>query len=812
MDMKYSTGTMFNFSVAAGIAEVIKIKVGFAGEIDGLNVSDATFRFSYRAEGGDIAYATVEHGEEDGSLYLHLPSVGSGEYQYVLEYVDSLGRNGVLLCGILTAISRAVADAISEVANAAEVRVLEVTAGGLHGGPLELRWCASSVASKYAEDARAAADKAEAAAGLAGGYSDDVLATLRLAQAFMDSFNAALMNAISVKDNYLYVGGKSTGHYLKGNDGVTPHIGLDGCWYAGTKKLSDESAFGKDGITPHITADGYWAFGDYKSPVLAEGKDGLSGDAIRFILVDSYADIPQSGDTCNGGYRYLVKKESWALIGDASANGSGEWSGWKIPAYEMPSEFNRLKVPGALNQNSTPVYLLVRTEGGEVLGVSANAKTWNVGDVVTWEFSEPVKVPNNCVVDMFLRKTNEASTGNLQDDRIKMKSILNGNEGNCKVFFDGEPYGPRTPYLLAYGAGYAEQYDIYAWVENQGSASWVRIDKTNQIANSRVYGLMKYATEMTVNGGAPVGQNADGQASVPIANPALPGAVLPSSTATESDGGRTHVGSDNKLYVDYANPSIPGVGKTSYTLTVEDTATVGMTADGKYAVPRADVRQWGCCRIGTVIRQTNGAPYIIPMGRAADGLTERPDGGGGDISGQLMMNTLYGGAIRTYGKVEWEAWLPQGLDYGSIYDNSNAVGLVTSVQFQQTAAVGLELLAATTETLAGVYIARGKDDDRPAAVVAAATLRNVETTIREWVEDNFCKQDNVVTDTSLAQSLNSYLTKSKASSTYVGKTDFDELSKNVMLKSEFMPCKMVTEEEYNALGDKLDENVAYIVV
>lgn len=808
--MKYSTGSMFNFSVAAGIAEVIKIQVGFAGELDGLNVSDATFRFGYRTEGGDIAYATVEHGEEAGSLYLHLPSVGSGEYQYVLEYVDSLGRNGVLLCGIMTAISRAVADAISEEANAAEVRVLEVTAGGLHGGPLELRWCASSVAAKYAEDARAAADKAEAAAGLAGGVSEDVLATLKQAQAFMNSFNEALLNSISVVNNRLYIGGKDTGIDLKGADGITPHIGLDGYWYAGTKKLGDKPAFGKDGITPHITPDGFWAFGDYKSETLAEGRDGLDGSAVRMILVDSYEDIPQSGDTCNGGFRYLVKKEGWALIGNEYAARAVEWSAWEVPGDELPDYFNTIKVEEALNTNTTPVYLLVRTASGDVLGISRNANTWTPGDTVVWDFDEDVVIPHGKKIRLILRISNTAITGPIYDDKIKMHSRC--GDGDSRWLFDNLWYGGGSPYLFAYGRGSGLNYDVYTWVETQGSASWVKIDRTDQIANSRVYGLMKYATETTVEGGAPVGQNADGQASVPIANAALPGAVLPSSTATESDGGRTHVGADNKLYVGYANPSIPGVGKTSYTREVEDTGTVGMTADGKFAVPRADARQWGCCRIGTVVRQTNGAPYIIPIGRAADGLTERPNGGGGDISGQLMMNTLYGGAIRTYGKSEWESWLPQGLNYDLIYDNSNAVGLVTSVQFQQTAAVGLELLAATTDTLAGVYIARDQNDDRPAAVVAASTLRNVETEIREWVEDNFCKQDKVVTDTTLAQSLSSYLTKSNAASTYVRKPDFDELSKNVMLKSEFMPCKMVTEEEYNALGDKLDDNVAYIIV
>lgn len=810
--MKYITGTSFNFSVAAGVADVIRLRVGKAGQLGGLNVSGAAFRFYCETEAGLVS-VPVEHGTAVGELFLHMPKFEAGEYSYTLEFSDSVGEVGVLLHGVLTVMSAARVTQVVDSANKAEQRVLEVTAGSLHDGPLELRWAASSVAAKCAEDAKAAADKAEEAAGLASGFSEEVSAILKLAQAFMASFYEALQNSISVVNNYLYVCGKSTGHYLKGDDGETPHIGTDGYWYVGTKKLSDKPAFGKDGITPSITSDGYWAFNGQKTETRAEGRDGLDGEAIRFILVDSYADIPQSGETCNGGYRYLVKKEGWAFIGDAEATTSGEWSGWEMPAYELPSEFTRLRVPGAMKANGTPVYLLVRTLEGEVLGVSSNANTWEVGDVVTWDFDEPVVIPNNATVRMFLRTTNAASTGNLPDEGVKMKSLLCDTYGDCLVLFGNQWYGPRRPYLQAYGAGYAEHYDIYAWIEQaNGSAGWLKIDRTDQLANSRVYGLMKYATDMTVVGGAPVGQNADGQASVPLAGNAVPGAVMPASTeADETRGGETYM-EGGRLFVKKATPSLPGVGKTSYTRVVEDTATVGMTADGKYAVPRADIRQWGCCRIGTVVRQTNGAPYIIPIGRAADGLTERPDGGGGDISGQLMMNTLYGGAIRTYGKSEWADWLPDGLDYDLIFENSNAVGLVTSIQFRQSAAVGLELVAATTDTLAGVYIATGKDDDRAAAVVSASTLRSVEEDIREWTERTFCTKDKAVTKEMLQTTLNGYLTRDDALASYVSQTAFNELSQNAMRKDEFMPCKKVTEAEYNSLGDDVDENVAYIIV
>lgn len=802
--MKYSTGTRFNFSVAAGIAEVIKIQVGFAGELGGLNVSGATFRFSYRPEGGDVASATVEHGEEDGCLYLHLPAVGSGEYQYVLEYVDSLGRNGALLSGSMTAISRAAADAISEVANAAEVRVLEVTAGSLHGGPLELRWCASSVAAKCAEDAKAAAERSEEAADLAKEFRDDVSATLKLAQAFMESFNKALRESITVVDNYLYVGGMNTGHVLKGEPGVTPHIGLDGFWYEGNNKIGDRPAFGKDGITPYITADGFWAFGDFKSDTRAEGRDGLDGTAVRMILVDSYEEIPQSGETCNGGFRYLVKNVGWSVVGDPDVTGSGEWEAWELPSHVLPSEFTHLRVPGVLNDNSVPVYLMVRTSDGQVLGVSQNAATWAVGDVVTWEFAEPVRVPHGATVQIFLRKSPEGVSGSVPFEDVLLKSLL--GVGTCRLRYRGVWYAERMPYFRAFGDDVAESYDHFAWVEHDGEAGWVRVDRNNEIATSLVYGVMKYGTDVQVDNGAPVGQNAAGQASVPLASTTVAGVGKIGNAVAVNNASGVYVRFDenHNFVVPKAGINTFGVVKTSYTLTVTRGGLVGTNTDGNLMVRPASTTWYGTVILGEQYANDNPEPFMCHVGSTAE---DDP---------KMAIAEVYGGAIQARRSGAWQGcmtWLDEQMSAHEEYFGDSAyLGLLHTAQFSQSSGSGLELLAATTELLAGVYIARDKNDARPAAVVAAATLRNVETAIIEWAGATFCEKDEAVTETKLAQTLSSYLTKSNAVSTYVSKTDFEKLSQNAMLKSEFLPCKKVTEEEYNALGDKLDENVAYLIV
>jgi hypothetical protein len=257
---------------------------------------------------------------ENGLISVKFPAMEAGRYTISIDHIDQNGVVSQFLAGWAGYLSPAhVIEGISEY----EEDIVSVCVGD---DKTEVYALAGQISGYTAEEAIEAAKEAKE-------YKDEVLSVLELARAFMNSFNEALRASIQVINNELWVAGYNTGVNLKGEPGVTPHIGLDGYWYAGTTKLSDRPAFGKDGITPHITADGYWAFGDYKSETRAEGLNGLDGSAVRMILVDSYADIPQSGDTCNGGYRYLVKKEGWALIGDASANDSVEWSGWKIPAH-----------------------------------------------------------------------------------------------------------------------------------------------------------------------------------------------------------------------------------------------------------------------------------------------------------------------------------------------------------------------------------------------------------------------------------------------------------------------------------------------
>lgn len=820
--MKYSTGTRFNFSVAAGLAEVMRLEVGKAGSLDGLSVSGAVFRFAYEVE-GVVHNVPVEHGEVAGALVLRVPALEAGVYRYALEFADDVGDIGVLLHGDVTAISQSMADELVAGAEEAKQRVLCVEAGSLHSGPLELRWQASSVAGVYAEAARDALERVEDAVKSIEGMDKNMLQMLEAVQVFMRSFNDALREAISVVNNYLYVGGVNTGHYLKGEPGVTPHIGLDGLWYAGTTQLSDRPAFGEDGITPHITPDGFWAFGDFKTQTRAEGRDGLDGGAVRRIKVARYEDIPTSGETCNGGFLYYVPcgEETVTRQMTSVPSGTSVDSYTSLGVYVFSASRNWTLRGGVLKKmglqssndlNGEPsaeaLYAHVyyeETGAWWYAGRSLAAVAQAANEVSWWEFGEMSSVPDGCRVKVvFSQVASEPAESEIEQLRVKCMSVsaADGSKIVNSNFCAQAWWQSETQGSLA--------YDIYAWVEDGDSAGWARVDMKYDIATSRTYGLGKLATDSLVAGGAPVGMNAEGQFSVPVADAAMPGALLPSSSSTTSSGGLTHVGSDKKLYVGMATPSVPGVGKTSYTQTVDNTNSVGMTEDGKYAVPRARAFQWGVSKVGTSVPQSNGMPYILPIGQAEDGVLNEY---GQDITGQLMLNVLNGGALRTYTKEGWASVAPNGIDTALIFEGSNAFGLVTSVQFNQSAAVGLELRAATTELLAGVYLARDKDDDRAAAVVTAATLRESDKAVRDWVEENYYTKEQVPTKGELSDTLTRYVTKSTADATYASKAQLNNLSADVVHKDDpYIPGYIMTEEEYNALGSNVEPNLVYFQV
>lgn len=698
-----TAGSRLSFTVTGGIAETFRVSfwVGTREhDVTGATFSAALFE-AHGAEHRQVAVIPVQHDERTNAVLLSVPPLAAGHYLWELRATDPAGEEVRLLYGVLTALSADdVLDKI-QAADESELRELAVQQAGGSADSLVLRWQACSTAAlqaaeaaRSAEAAARAAERAEAAALQAAAHAAAAHADSEEIRVVNELWQQKIERVVWCNEDTgtWWVYERDTHASYRGEDGKSPYIGETGTWWVydtASKQFVDsgEQVRGEDGRSPYINAAGNWVRWDdaarawVDTGVCALGRDGIDGTAVRFLLVDSYEDIPQSGETCNGGIRYLVRKEGWAVIGEPAATGSGEWDALELPAYLLPSEFTHLRVP-VMNDNATPMYLAVRTSTGELLGLSKNSVTWNVGDVVTWEFAEAVRVPNGATVQLFL-------SGAVNPGSVRMTSLM-ANEGVCRVRYDNVWYSERTPYLLAWGAGASDFYEVYAWVEYDGSAGWVRVDRTNELATARVYGTMKYATDMTVYGGAPVGRNAEGQACVPIAGYSMPGALRPSLATTLSSGGACGVDVDGRVWVQPCALGRYGAGKPSFNGTAE-VACVGLMPDGSFGLPWATLDQGGVTKLGSRFNELNPIPYIVGVGATPDH--------------QLANNLLFGGALQHQMPAGWTAL---GMDWMSgehLEESSYYLGLATSEQFTQSRLNGLELLPASFSLLGGVRLA-----------------------------------------------------------------------------------------------------------
>lgn len=293
-----TVGSRLNFAVVAGVGETFR--VSFYDGTDTMSVLGATFQAACYVAHGDeageqVAVLPVEHDARDNAVLLTVPELEQGHYCWELRASDPEGRESRLLYGTLSALSGASVARLGDEAEASVLRDLSVQVADGYAAPLRLRWQSCSAGASFAEQAARAAERAEGAAAL-----------LQSAQAFIESFEEAVSQAVRVgEDGVLVIGNYYTGVRVKAEDGVTPHIGANGNWWSGEQDLGKPSR-GEDGLTPSISADGYWVLGDWKSPVCAAGRDGIDGTAVRRILVESVADLPQEGEMCNGGVYYYV--------------------------------------------------------------------------------------------------------------------------------------------------------------------------------------------------------------------------------------------------------------------------------------------------------------------------------------------------------------------------------------------------------------------------------------------------------------------------------------------------------------------------
>ncbi len=663
------TGTRFDFTVCSGLRETVAIRFFRAGTTEGVDLSGAAFmgRATERMT-GTVVDLPVEHGSEKGALYLTVPELRADEFEYELYATDSAGEVQRMLYGTMTAISSEHAASLADSAKQTAQRTLLARLPDEVISPLELRWSGSSVTQKAAQDAENSAGEA---AGIlkemeqvrkdaedAVKQAQDALGKLNALDAKLAEVEGHITSAIvpNPETNTWWICGSNTGYQVTGDPGKSPRLSAVGTWMiwnVETQEWDDTeiSAAGEDGHSPYVNAAGNWCewsvlTGEYRDTGLpAAGKDGIDGARVRRIIVPGKDHIPQSGETCNGGFYYYC------------------------PWYD---------------------------------------------------------------------------------------------EANDRHF------------------------DVYAWLESDdGSGSWVCVGEANDIATAEIYGLVRLGTDTTVQDGAPVGNDAAGQLSVPHADFTTPGTVRLATADVLAEGGAVGFDAEGRMVAQPAAYGRYGTMKPSAN-TVPGTWCIGINSDGTAGVNWAGLNSAGVVKLGSKFGQSNPIPYQQGVGATEDH--------------KLANNLVFGGALQHMSPSAWGSkhmdWLDSQMSktpewFGDAY----YLGLATSGQFTQSQTGGLELQSAAADLLAGVFLASSMTDGRGNAVPGAAM-------VLEHLDECYYKKEFLFTKEEVNSVLRQYVKKVYADSTFAGKTELDDLSEAVIHKTdEWVGDVVVTEEEYNGMTE-----------
>ena len=732
-------GIQRDFTVPCGVRADVGIRVRRA-DGSAAAVGKATWQLGIWRDGSE-AVAThfgellpSPEGAGAGDLFWRFPVLEAGLWRYELTARGSDGEVARVFYGVIGSAVASDIVADGEVVGVRGWRMLEVLLPEVVGGKVEAHWLAGDYVLALCEAARQFAERAEDA-------RDVVLVKFEETDAFIEGFWAHAYKVIvpNSSTGTWWVGGFDTGEFFCGENGKSPEIGVNGnwltwSWETGSWTDSGTRAAGENGKSPYVDSLGFWVYvdpvtGEWTTGPAAAGKDGLDGEAVVRHVVEHYDDIPWSGETCNGGHVYYVPRGlefstrqlasifAGEVLNQATIEGMFVFSAERAWNRTGGARLLRLGVQAAGAQNGEPseellfAHLWYEEEGQWLYaGVSDEAVAQVAGEVSWWDFPLLVVPQNRRVKVLLVQSASEPADDAVGEQvRVQMEATQ-----------DGSLCGSLNYVAKAwwqYEADVYDGYDVYGWVVlPDGSEGWVRTSAAYDLATADTYGLMKYGTDRVVEGGAPVGRNAAGQAYVPPADVSVPGAVRPSTlldpaVENPNEGGGTHMGANATLWVDKATTSRFGAMRGSYNRVIgadpDEKGTVwgvtnciGFTVDGTASVPVARAFQWGVIKVGTTEPQVQAVPFCLPIGKAAPGNVDK---WGADIGGQLVMNLLYRGALRTYSRAEWAVMLPEGIQEGDL-PPGNAFGLVTSESFSQSLEDGLVLNEATDKRLGGVKV------------------------------------------------------------------------------------------------------------
>jgi len=682
-------GVSSNLSVLAGTRwqSTFRFKDAESGDAAGLD--GVTFSGSVHCDGQDFAIELTlsEADSARNTVLVSIPPLPEGRWEYEVWITAESGEKTRLLEGRVSALGKlAVADA-----GVFAHRTLDVLLPGDVGKRVQLEWQASTIAVQAMNEALRVA---EGVKGI-GKDAKDALESANEALDKLDGVDELVEDAEAAKD------GAETAK--KGAETVL-------------ESAKELIANAPREFIPTISADGYWVLNGVKQPHKAIGEDGVDGTRVVKHLVDDVEDIPTSGETCNSGHTYYVSVPAVLNVLEEVPGDAGNWNAWRLSADVVPHGIllSGVVVP-VMNSSTTPVYLAAFLRVGNattrLLSRSVTAEAWTEDQEVRWEFVEPFEVPSGAGLELYLVDSLE-DIGETSATRpeVLMRSPMLGT-GDCACCSNAGWNGQRTPYL-GFLSPHAGQVLVYEWFDEAG---WVSLAgnaaQAQRPATATVDGLVKLGTELPIEQGAPVGVNEAHQMMVPQATTLCSGTVM-YSTDEVIEGGIL-IGRD---------------------------AAGRMVAQGSKVAP-AQAFRWGTVKVGSSVPQSMGMPYIIPVGMAASDVRNEY---GQDITGQLMNNTVPGGALRTMTKADWVAKGISGWEAGRLPDGSNAVGIMTNPdQFGQTADKGLVLKEATVNRLAGVTLTNNPLDERAAHVLDAATLHQfyhtrseIDTLLQGYIRTN----------------------------------------------------------------------------
>ncbi len=277
-----TVGSRLNFPVVAGVEETFRVSFFVGG--DGLSVLGATFEAGVYVAHGDergelVEALPVEHDARENAVLLTVPELAEGHYLWELRATDAVGKACRLLYGTLTALSSADVVQLADAAEESELRELVVQVAGGYGAPLMLRWQSCSVAASLAESAARAAERAEAAVK----RLEDVEAAVQEFRVFVANWHDSVRSVLVMNPvtGTIWVGGYDTGQPYRGEDGKAPRVNAYGNW-----ETYDGQQWNDIGVR-------------------AFGKDGVDGDSMRHIMLDSEEDLPTSAER---GVVYITPK------------------------------------------------------------------------------------------------------------------------------------------------------------------------------------------------------------------------------------------------------------------------------------------------------------------------------------------------------------------------------------------------------------------------------------------------------------------------------------------------------------------------